>query len=208
MSSILNPLHPTTLFLQKKLGQQFLSSVQIVMPPGSTLNFQVAPPSGRIWITVIQSSGPPRDVTTMNPVVTGGVYCYTRHSMIVSANTYFGLESNYRTPWALEMDLRVNDPLNSQIVNTTALTLVVDLTYAIMEITADKYDQYMQLWNGLYNFEWLMGSLSENDVLSLTALLKSLRLTPPEPPIPKREVTTAPTLGEDIGKPIGRIEIP
>lgn len=209
MSSLLNPLHPGTIFIQKRLGQQTLLSYQLILPPATTITFQIAPPSGRIWIAAIQSMGTPRDVTTNNPVISPLIYIYGRHSMLVSYYPPIALESFYRTPWGVELDIRVNDPAVSTITNNTALTVIFDITTAAIEITEDKYDRYMRLWEGLYNFEMLLGGLKDTDVESIVWLLKTLRPVVPLPvPAPTQEAVTHPTLHEDLGKPIKRTEIP
>jgi len=207
MSSLLNPLHPGTLFIQKRLGQQFVTTAQIVMPPASTLVYTVSPPLGRIWILAVRAQGIPRDFVTNNPVIAAGLYTYARHSMVVSSVQSLGLESNFMFPWGIEIDLRVNDPLAVTVVNSTALTIIFDATLAIMEITEDKYDQYTRLWNGLYNFEALLGNLSDGDVVNLAALLR--RISGPVvalEAIPAEE-ETSPTMAEDVNG-IRRIKIP
>lgn len=209
MSSLLNPLHPGTLFIQKKLGQQFVASSQIIMPPISTLTYQIAPPSGKVWILAIRTQGTPRDFFTNNPVVSPLLSAYARHSMIVSSNQALGLESNFLFPWGIEIDLKTTDPLVVTVTNASTLTIIFDAMLAIMEITEDKYDQYMRLWNGLYNFEMVLGDLKDNDIENLVSLLKTLRPVIPLPvPVPAQETVTHPTLHEDVGRPIKRIEIP
>ena len=209
MSSLLNPLHPGTIFLQKKLGVQAVSTTQFTMPPNSTFTYLIVPGSGIIWLNVIGSVSPPRDAATGNPVISPLIYVYNRHSMIVSALINFGLESEFRSPWAGEIDIKVNDPMVSTLVNGTALTIIVDFTFAIIEIAEENYDKYMRLWNGLYNLEMLLGGLKDTDIEGLVWVLKTLRPVVPLPtPLPAQEVTTHPTLHEDMGRPIRRIEIP
>lgn len=204
-----NPLHPATIFIQERLGHQFVSAAQITMPPGAQVSFNIVPPSGMVWVMMVRTMGTPRDAATNNPVISPNVLLYSRHSMCRGVIMPVTLESNFMFPWAVEKDLRINDPMTTTIVNGTALTIILDLTIAFIEFSEDNYDKYMRLWNGLYNFELLMGGLQETDVESLVALLKALKPAPlPVAALPKQEVPTYPTMSEDIGKPIKRIEIP
>ena len=202
-------MHPGTIFLQKKIGVEFAVSLQLTLPPGATLTLAIAPPSGFAWITAFMSSSPPVDAATGNPVVTPLFYAYVRHSMVRGYIFSLGLQSMNRNPWASAVDLRTADPFIATYVNGTALTITVDQTFAIMEISEDNYVKYLKLWDGLYNLERLLGGLSDSDVDNLLYVLKLLK--PPVPlPAPEisAEVSTKPTMAEDLGKGAKRIVIP
>jgi len=209
MSSLISPQHPGVIFTQKKLGQAFLASAQFIMPPASALTFALAPPSGFIWVLAAGAPSPVRDVATGNAIVSPLITSYFRHSMLRGAIQNPGLDSYYNFPWPLQIDVKVNDPVVGTAINGTALTIEFNLTYAIMEITEDKYDQYSRLWNGLYNFEMLLGGLSDFDIESIVTLLRALRPVVPLPaPEPTLEIVSHPSMAEDTGRTIKRIEIP
>lgn len=209
MSSLINPQHPGVIFTQKKLGQTFLGSAQFIMPPASALTFVLTPPSGNIWVLAAGSSSPVRDVATGNAIVSPLLTSYFRHSMLRGAIQYPGLDSAYNFPWPMQLDLKVNDPLVGTAINGTGLTVEFNVTFAVMEITEDKYDQYSRLWNGLYNFEMLLGSLSDFDIEGIVSLLRALKPAVSAPtPEPTLEVVSHPSMAEDTGKTVKRIEIP
>lgn len=207
--SVANPLHPGYLFIQKRLGTQFTATGQVIMPPGASLAWQIAPPTGKIWIVGIWIFGNPRDAATNTILITPNFYTYARHSMIRGFNVGQAMESVSKSTFPVEIDLQVGDPLVLTTVNNTALTIYQDITFALIEIAEENYKKFQRLWEGLYNFELLLGGLKDTDVDSLVFLLKSLQPVVPLPvPSPTLEVTTHPTLHEDVGRAIKRIEIP
>lgn len=209
MSSLLDPLHPTTLFLQLKFGQYLKLSGVITLPPNSTITYNLSPPSGFVWITLMRTAGTPRDVATGNPVISPLIRGIIRHSSFSPRSSpTMAVESEFNFPWAQLTDQRVNDFSTTTVANASGLTVVTDFTAHIMEITDDKYPLYQRLWNGLFNFEILLGSLNATDIANLINILKSMWPQIPIPALPiPREVTASPTLAESRDG-ITRIEIP
>lgn len=207
MSTALNALHPVLLFIQKRLGTQFVMSLQITMPPNSNVTMAVAPPAGYIWVLIGSASSPVRDVATNNPIITPLVYVYFRHSMIRGMNFAAAFESLFNFPYPMEVDIRANDPLVGTVVNGTALTITFNVTLAMMETIVDRYEQYLALWEGVYNLERILGGLSDTDVANIVNLFK--RFGSPVVPLGTlvTEEEASPTMSEDIDG-ITRLRIP
>lgn len=169
--SLLNPLHPGTLFIQKQRGKQFLYIIPIIMPPFSSVTFQVGPQAGLIWISAVGCVGTPRDVTTGNPVYSALIYLRVEQPMVRTYN-FYGLESALLNQWGMESDISSVELFTATIVNGTALTVTWDWSIAIMEVPERLYDEYLRLWNGLYNFLYLLGGFTPKQIDALIDAFK------------------------------------
>lgn len=156
MSGLLNPLHPITIFIAKRLGKQVLDSVILTMPPNSSISFAFAPPIGSIWVHAVGVWGTPRDVATGNPVVNPGIYAVTEHEMIRTSVNY-AIDSSFLQQWAGEVDETPNQPMVLTVVNGSALTIQWDITAAVIEIPERHHKTYDTLWNGLFNLLYILG---------------------------------------------------
>lgn len=173
MSSLLNPLHPGTIFLATRKGRQFFTMGMVIMPPGSQLVLITVPTEDLVWIIALDASSPARDVATGNPIVSPFFYMDIEHSQITHTRLY-AFESYYNYPWACDLHVSTGDPLVHTITNNTALTVSIDFNMAIMEIPKRAYEEYMRLWHGLENLLNFMGGFNSKQVDTLVKHIKEL----------------------------------
>lgn len=179
MSLTLDPWHPGVLFLEKRLGRQFLAQIRLTLPPGSSVTLQTTPPAGMVWVIIGGTSSPPRDAATGATVI-GDIYFRNEHPMIQTYTAY-ARESYYNHPWATNLEVSTGEPMVHVFTNASSVTVNWDFTMAIMECPERVYHEvYLRLWEGFHNFLYLLGGFNREEINRLVELLKALR--PPTPP--------------------------
>lgn len=171
MSSLLNPLHPLTLFTALRKGKQTLITFQAIMPANSSFVVQLRPQPNIVWLTVVGTASIPRDFITGNPIYSPLVSAVSEHTMIRTM-TNFALESFYLFNWATHVEVTYGEPITYTISNGTGAAVTWDFTLAIMEFGLEKYGEYLSLWRGLYNFEELLSNFSDEEIKALADTIK------------------------------------
>jgi len=158
--------------LASRVRIQYILSGAVLLPANSSISMQFAPPAGTSWVLGMLMTTSPIDVATGNIVYSTAIYTDIQHSMQRLSRLY-GVPASFDRLYPTLHEITVSDPIIEEITNGSAVTVLVSFIGVIMAIPEVSLEKYNKLWNGFYNFNLILGSLSDDDVENVVKMIKA-----------------------------------
>jgi len=176
--SIINPLHPASILISLRRALAYVYDIYAILPPSSSVTVKIAPQPGLVWVLLLIKQGKQKDAATHNPLETPLLNTITYQVMQRSPISRNFLDSNSNEYLPCFQEISDEEPFSVTYQNHSTTTAIeFDAELAIMEIGRQNMADYRKLWQGLYNFLWMLGDLGEKppkDLLANFLLLGSV----------------------------------